>query len=471
MEVRTRFAPSPTGSMHVGNARTAIFNWLFARHHNGKFILRIEDTDLERSTRENEEKLIEDLKWLKIDWDEEPVRQSDRTKIYEEYALRLVKEKKAFFCFCTDEVLSSKREKMMAEKKAPHYDGSCSRLSDQEIEENLKKGVPYSIRFKVDQKDIIFQDLIKGEVNIKAGMFGDFVLIRSNKMPVYNFSVVVDDALMKITHVIRAEEHLSNTARQIILYQALGFPVPFFAHTALILADDGSKLSKRHGATSVEEYRKKGYLSDGLFNYLSILGWTPPEEGKDKLSRKELIQFFDTDRVAKSPAKFDLSKLNWLNGEYIKEIPFEELRPVLLSLMGQNYDLFFYNQDEIEKILLLGARSLSYLSQIIKEVELFFISPENISKPLSLDEWKQEPHTALVKRFYEEVSKAETLNEEFFGTLLKNLGKELGAKGKNLFMPIRLFATGQEHGPDLNTVLTLLGKNKILKIIEQCLSF
>lgn len=465
MEVRTRFAPSPTGSMHVGNARTAIFSWLFAKHHGGKLVLRIEDTDKERSTKENEEKLLKDLSWLGVTWDEGPFRQSERMQLYKDYAEKLVEEGKAFYCFCTDEELDAKRELAEKEKRPPHYDGTCHNLSKEEIEANIKAGKTYTIRFKVEQKDTVFNDLIKGELTMKAGMFGDFVIVRSTGMPVYNFAVVVDDALMKITHIIRAEEHLSNTARQIMLYEAMSFDLPFFAHTALILAEDGSKLSKRHGATSVAEYRKKGYLAEGLFNYLSILGWTPPEEGKEKLSQNELTELFDIKRVSKSSGKFDIQKLNWLNSEYIKELDEETVYERCFPYLKEAYDLSIYSEQELRKIIGLCSGGLECFEQIVENASLFFNElTDDIPEAWSDDSFKE-----LAKRLHEELSKVENADEEFFKTTLKAVGKELKLKGKNLFMPTRIFVSGQEHGPDLYPLMEVLGKDRILKRLSRCI--
>ena len=457
MEVRTRFAPSPTGSMHVGNARTAIFNWLFARHHGGKFVLRIEDTDVARSTRENEAKLLEDLQWLGIDWDEGPWRQSERGEIYQKYTQQLLDSGHAFYCFCTDEELSAKRQKAMDEKRDPIYDGHCRNLSKAEVEQKLAAGAPYSIRFRVEPQDVIIQDAIKGEVNIKKGMFGDFVIMRSNGMPVYNFAVVVDDGLMNITHIIRAEEHLSNTGRQILLYRALGFPLPVFAHTALILAQDGSKLSKRHGATSVEEYQRRGYLSEALFNFLSILGWTPPEEGKDKLARAEIIKAFGLEKISKSSAKFDNGKLDWLNGEYLKELPLKQMISLLRPYVKNAYDTSVYSEEKLDEILAILAPGLNFLEQVVEESKLFF------EAPLSVDEEYQEPlYLKLVARLKEEIQQNPAPDKEFYQELVKNLGKELGLKGKNLFMPIRQYITGQSHGRDLYALMELLGQERLL---------
>ncbi|HOM38926.1 MAG TPA: glutamate--tRNA ligase [Spirochaetota bacterium] len=457
--VVTRFAPSPTGSMHVGNARTAIFNYLFARHNNGKLILRIEDTDLERSTRENEEKLIEDLKWLGIEWDEGPFRQSERMSIYKEYAEKLVKEGKAFYCFCTDEELERKKIEAEAKGIPPHYDGTCRKLTDEEVRIKLENKIPYTIRFKVEPGDIEFDDLIKGNIVMKEGMFGDFVILRSNGMPVYNFAVVVDDALMGVTHVIRAEEHLSNTARQILIYRALGFNTPYFSHTPLILANDGSKLSKRHGATSVAEYRQKGYLPEALFNYLALLGFTP-ESGKEKLSKDEIIKEFDIKRISKSPSKFDINKLNWLNSEYIKEIDRDVLLKKLKLFLDKSY-FCNYDKNTLDRILILSSGGIQYFEQINDNVKIFFDDSFNLS-----DEYLKN-NQSLIKLFYNKVSSINNINKDMWKEIVKEIGKELSLKGKELFMPVRVITTGQEHGPDIYEVLDILGKDRVLKRVER----
>jgi len=457
--VVTRFAPSPTGSMHVGNARTAIFNYLFARHNNGKLILRIEDTDPERSTRENENKLLEDLKWLGVEWDEGPYRQSERINIYKNYAHKLVNEGKAFFCFCTDEELEEKRKRAEQEGRPPHYDGTCKRLTKDEIEERLKKGVSHTVRFKVKPGYIEFEDLIKGNIVMKEGMFGDFVILRSNGMPVYNFAVVVDDALMGVTHIIRAEEHLSNTARQILIYEALGFKTPYFSHTPLILAEDGSKLSKRHGATSVAEYREKGYLPDALFNYLALLGFTP-ESGREKISREEIIKEFDVKRISKSPSKFDINKLNWLNGEYIKDLDKNTLLERLKTFLDEK---FFkdYSETDLDRILILSSGGISYFSQINDNVSIFF--NDDFELPLEfIDKYRK-----VIDYLKNRLLDYDKVNKDLWKNIIKEIGKEFSLKGKDLFMPIRIMTTGREHGPDIYEVLEILGKERILKRISR----
>ena len=457
--VVTRFAPSPTGSMHVGNARTAIFNYLFARHNNGKLILRIEDTDLERSTRENENKLLEDLKWLGVEWDEGPYRQSERINIYKNYAHKLVNEGKAFFCFCTDEELEEKRKRAEQEGRPPHYDGTCKRLTKDEIEERLKKGVSHTVRFKVKPGYIEFEDLIKGNIVMKEGMFGDFVILRSNGMPVYNFAVVVDDALMGVTHIVRAEEHLSNTARQILIYEALGFKTPYFSHTPLILAEDGSKLSKRHGATSVAEYREKGYLPDALFNYLALLGFTP-ESGREKISREEIIKEFDVKRISKSPSKFDINKLNWLNGEYIKDLDKNTLLERLKTFLDEKY-FKDYSETDLDRILILSSGGISYFSQINDNVSIFF--NDDFELPLEfIDKYRK-----VIDYLKNRLLDYDKVNKDLWKNIIKEIGKEFSLKGKDLFMPIRIMTTGREHGPDIYEVLEILGKERILKRISR----
>jgi len=457
--VVTRFAPSPTGSMHVGNARTAIFNYLFARHNNGKLILRIEDTDLERSTRENENKLLEDLKWLGVEWDEGPYRQSERINIYKNYAHKLVNEGKAFFCFCTDEELEEKRKRAEQEGRPPHYDGTCKRLTKDEIEERLKKGVSHTVRFKIKPGDIEFEDLIKGNIVMKEGMFGDFVILRSNGMPVYNFAVVVDDALMGVTHIIRAEEHLSNTARQILIYEALGFKTPYFSHTPLILAEDGSKLSKRHGATSVAEYREKGYLPDALFNYLALLGFTP-ESGREKISREEIIKEFEVKRISKSPSKFDINKLNWLNGEYIKDLDKNTLLERLKTFLDEKY-FKDYSETDLDRILILSSGGISYFSQINDNVSIFF--NDDFELPLEfIDKYRK-----VIDYLKNRLLDYDKVNKDLWKNIIKEIGKEFSLKGKDLFMPIRIMTTGREHGPDIYEVLEILGKERILKRISR----
>ena len=327
MSVRVRFAPSPTGHLHIGGARTALYNYLFARAHGGTCVLRIEDTDQERSLKEYEEEQISDLAWLGIAFDEGPnnpgefgpYRQSERTEIYQERAHALLKDKKAYRCFCNAEELEKKKEIAQQKNLSPHYDGTCKALSETQVEENLSSKKPFVIRFKVPGKEATIQDGIRGEIKFPADMVGDFVIQRSNGMPVYNFCCVVDDALMKITHVIRGEDHLNNTLRQQLVYEAFGYEVPVFVHCSLLIGEDRQKLSKRHGATSLQHYIKDDYQAEAINNYLVLLGWSHPEE-KDVFTLEEIVPHFsDIKRFSKASAIYDMEKLKYINTEAFKE--------------------------------------------------------------------------------------------------------------------------------------------------------
>src|SRR6267142_2328251 len=335
--VRVRFAPSPTGHLHVGNARTALFNWLFARQQGGIMILRIEDTDIERSERIHERQIIEDLRWLGIDWDEGidvdacgketergaygPYRQSDRTKIYQEHGERLLREGKAYLCFCTNEELEAGRQKAIAEHRPQIYSGKCRKLDPAESLKRRAAGEQAAIRLHIPEHPIRFHDIVHGPVEFQSEVVSDPIIIRSSGMPVYNYVVVIDDALMKITHVIRGDDHLSNTPKQVALYEALGWPVPQFAHLSTILGNDRERLSKRHGATSIANFRDMGVLPEALVNYLVLLGWAPSGGDRETFTPQELVKEFSLERVTPAAAMFDMEKLYWLNRHYIKSWP------------------------------------------------------------------------------------------------------------------------------------------------------
>ena len=324
-QIRVRFAPSPTGYLHIGNVRTALFNYLFAKKHNGSFILRIEDTDFDRVKKEYEDSILENLKWLGLNWNEgpdcggsyAPYRQSERINTYKEYADKLLNEGRAYKCFCSGEELERKRRESLSKGLPPRYDGKCFRLSREEIASYEQKGIKPSTRFKVKDGMIEFEDIIRGKISFKGSDIGDFVILRSDGIASYNFAAAIDDALMEITHVIRGEDHLSNTPRQILLNQAIGFDIPKFAHLSMILGPDKSRLSKRHGAESVTELKEEGYLSEAVINYLSLLGWSS-EDGREIMPLTDIIKNFSLERVSKSPAVFDIKKLKWINSHYIK---------------------------------------------------------------------------------------------------------------------------------------------------------
>jgi nondiscriminating glutamyl-tRNA synthetase len=438
MTVRVRFAPSPTGHLHVGGARTAIFNWLFARHHRGTFIIRVEDTDQARSTRESEEMVLDDLRWLGVHWEEgpdiggphAPYRQSERVDRYGAVAAQLVERDVAYRCYCTEEELEMKRKKAEIEGRPPHYDLKCWYAR-----KDPGQG-PHAIRFHVpDDGDVTIQDLIRGEVSWKKESLGDFIVVRSDGLPTYNFSVVADDHDMEITHVIRAEEHLTNTHRQVLIYRALGWPVPEFAHVSLILGQDRSKLSKRHGATSVSQYADDGFLPDAMLNYLTLLGWSSPD-GTEVFTREEAIAKFSLDRVNSAPAVFDPQKLDWLNGQYIHRMSAAELRP----LVAKFFDVPWL-EEGIDAVK-TSVQRLTQFAEALRFVREF--APAQVDRPIA---------QALADDLR---ANGAPRDADGYKAMVERLKNATGLKGKALFMPLRLAITGSDHGPELVKTIPLL---------------
>lgn len=469
-DVRVRFAPSPTGHLHVGGARTALFNWLFARHEGGKFILRIEDTDEERSTLEFEKMLLEDLKWLGLAWDEGPVaggeygpyRQTERTGIYRDYVERLVREGKAFPCFCTDVELDARRARMKENGAPVQYDGTCRDLDETQREKKRKEGFPESVRFRVaENTDWKIDDIARGEVLFPAGMVGDFVILRSNGLPTYNFAVVVDDALMKITHVIRGVEHLSNTLRQMMIYEALGLEMPKFAHIPLILGPDRTKLSKRHGAPNIRDYRKKGYPAEALTNYLSFLGWATRSE-KEILSIDELVDEFELERVSDSPSIFDEVKLNWISAQHIRKGGVSRYFREALDYFPKEYR-DRYTVEELEKIFEISSADLPSFDRIPEKVIPFTTGvPEYDEEALGLLEGTGRLLDALKSGF----GGVDEWEAGGIKDVIKQIGKELGIKGKGLYMPLRVALTGASHGPDLSFIILVRGREDVMTALS-----
>lgn len=485
-KVRTRFAPSPTGYLHVGGARTALYNYLFAKHMGGEFILRIEDTDLERSTEESMRMQIEDLKWLQINWNEGPnpetlqdmgpygpYRQSHRKEIYQEHADRLVAAGKAYYDFRTDEELEKIKEAAIAAGKPPQVGPPAQIVPPDEAKARIAKGEPGAIRFRVKEvRDYVLHDLVRGDVTFPSDMVGDFVCIRSNGMPVYNFCCVIDDALMKITHVFRAEEHLSNTLRQMMLYEAFGYELPLFGHLSFILGPDRQKLSKRHGATSCHDYNLKGYLPEALNNFILLSGWSSPK-GQEILSREEQVEQFTYERFNPAPAVFDNTKLEWMNSVYLRALPHDELwrrvepflkragleipmaedpawRDQALAVMKTSMTTL----GDAERLFLPFADSKFAFAADAAEV---FTWPE--AKKV-WEAWKDE----LVKFPGERISEAE------FNAIQDRVKAASGAKGKQLFQPIRVAVIGQPHGTELKILVPLMPKASLIKRVETCLS-
>ncbi len=474
-EIRCRFAPSPTGMIHIGNMRTTLFNWLFARHQGGTFVLRLEDTDLARSEDQYEDTIYEEMRWLGLTWDEGPdiggpygpYRQTERTSTYQEYAQRLIASGHVYECFCSQQELDQARAVAEAKGETYHYDGRCRSLSPQDRERLRAEGRVAALRFHVPEQQVVaFDDLIRGRIEFNTNEIGDFIVIRSNGIPVYNFANVVDDASMRITHIIRGAEHIINTPIQIMLYQALGLPVPQFAHGSLVLGQDKSKLSKRkHSEAFVTEFRRKGYLPEALFNFLALLGWSPKGE-QEILSRDEIIEQFSLEHVSRSPAVFDLDKLNWINGHYIHQTPAARITDLAIphlreaGMISGEVDAATYAW--LTQMVAAVQDRLDYVAQIVDHVGIFF------NDDFALDDEAQaaisEPHVPeLLKAFAEAVGQLDTLSEETIKPLFKTVGKQVGVAGKKVFMPIRVALTGQVHGPELGHVIPVLGRERVAK--------
>ncbi|TDT51263.1 glutamate--tRNA ligase [Fonticella tunisiensis] len=475
---RVRFAPSPTGHLHIGGARTALFNYLYAKHTGGKFIVRIEDTDLNRSTEESEKVIIEGLKWLGIIWDEGievggdygPYRSTERTYIYNPYVERLLKEGKAYLCYCTEEELEAERQAFAARGEMPRYSGKCRHLTEEDRRRLESEGRKPVVRFRVpDDEVIVVDDIVRGRVEFNSKDIGDFIIVKSDGIPVYNFAVTIDDHLMKITTVIRGEEHLSNTPRQILIYKALDFDVPKFAHVSLILGKDRSKMSKRHGSTWVEQYRDAGYLPEAIVNFLALLGWSPQGE-EEIFSLDELIDMFTLDRVVKNPAVFDIDKLNHINGIYIRKSPVERIVdlaiPHLVSVGYVTEEFAKENREWITKVVEAVKDGLPYVGDIVNHVGIFFGDEVRLENEEAAEVLKQEHVSALLDEFLNMIKEAEEVNLEFAQGLFKELRKKTGVKGKALFMPVRVAITGQVHGPELVNIIDIMGKDKLIKRIE-----
>lgn len=469
---RVRFAPSPTGELHVGNARTALFNWMYARHHGGSFILRIEDTDESRSALSYQISLFDDLKWLGLDWDEGPnkegaygpYRQSERLDIYKSHLQKLIDADLVYPCYCTEEELEEERQNLILSKRMPRYMGKCRNLSPDERKQREKEGKKPSYRFKIYPQTIEFEDLIRGLMKFEADAIGDFIIVRSNGMPAYNFAVVIDDHLMNINHVIRGEDHLSNTALQIMLYRAFGFEPPTFAHHSLILGKDRAKLSKRHGSVSIGEFRKQGILPEALVNYLGLLG-SSFTDAREVLSREEMIAGFTLKRASRSGAIFDEEKLLWLNAIYIRNCKTEDLVARLTPFLEQSgFKKEIINSEGFKRIIDLVKTDLTTLADIENHISLFFDDKYELT-----DEAKKilEKDTAQnVVRTFAQYLAHNTEQQNLYAAAMKHTKEKTGAKGKELFMPIRAALTGKTHGPELDKVFIVLGTNSALKRLE-----
>ncbi len=467
-EIRVRFAPSPTGPLHIGGARSALFNWLMARRYGGKFIVRIEDTDLERSSKESEKNILSSLRWLGLDWDEGvdvggpngPYRQTERLPLYERYARQLLESGWAYPCYCTEEELTAQRQAQLAAGEMVRYAGRCRSLTPQERVRLEREGRRPALRFKVPEDRVItVRDRVRGEVSFDCAGMGDFIIVKSDGIPTYNFAVVVDDHLMGITHVVRAEEHLSNTPRQVLLYEALGWEVPEFAHISLILGKDRAKMSKRHGATSIDQYRERGYLPEALVNFLALLGWSPGTE-EEVLTVEQLKAQFSLERVTKSPAVFDLEKLNWLNGYYIRHSPVERIAELALPYLRRAG--YAPGEEKLRLVVAVARNYVEYLAQIPQYVDVFFNDP-GYDDPEAREVLAQEQVPRVLGALRDKLAgTGEVADAAAAKELLKKLPKDLGLGGKKVYLPLRVALTGKTKGPELHDLLPVLGKEGTL---------
>lgn len=471
-KVRVRFAPSPTGNLHIGGARTALFNYLYARHNNGTFVLRIEDTDTERSTEESAKQIVRALKWLKLDWDEGPEKggdygpyyQSERLELYKKAAEKLIQEGKAYYCYCTPEELDEKRKKAQKEGKAPRYDGRCRNLTPEQKKKFEDEGRKPTIRLKVPQTgQTIVEDLIRGNVVFENETLDDFIMVKSNGMPTYNFACIVDDTAMKLNCIIRAEEHLSNTPKQILMYEALGYKVPKFAHVPMILAPDRSKLSKRHGATSVEEFKEQGYLPEALVNYLTLLGWSPL--GNEEIFDLETAaKQFTLDRVNKTAAVYDIKKLTWINGQYIRDLDLDYITSELIPFMIDQGIIKEEEKEEkydyIKSIVDISRDRAKTLVELAKQLAFFFKEIDEYEEKGVKKHFSKDNAIELLEKGADVLEKLEEFNHDTTEKAFRDLTKSMGLKAAQLIHPTRLAITGRTIGPGLFDIIVLLGKEK-----------
>lgn len=476
--IRVRYAPSPTGFLHIGNARTALFNYLFARHHGGAFIIRIEDTDRKRHIEDGERSQLENLRWLGIDWDESPetheqYRQSERLDIYQTYVDQLIATGKAYKSYVTEEELAAERERQEAAGEPPRYINEYLGMTDAEkaayIAEREAAGIVPTVRLAVNEAGIYkWDDMVKGEIVFEGGNIGgDWVIQKRDGYPTYNFAVVIDDHLMGISHVIRGDDHIANTPKQLMVYEALDWEAPAFGHMTLIInADTGKKLSKRDPNTmSIEDYRKKGYLPEAIFNFITLLGWTPGGE-EEIFSQEEIIQLFDENRLSKSPASFDSKKLDWMSNEYIKKADlgriFDLAKPYLEAAGRLT--------DKAEKLVELYKPQMTSVDEIVPLTDLFFSDFPELSaaeEEVMAAETVPTVLTALKEKL--EAMTDDDFQPDTIFPLIKEVQKETGIKGKNLFMPIRIAVSGEMHGPELPNTIYLLGREKSIQHLANML--
>ena len=488
-EIRVRYAPSPTGHLHIGNARTALFNYLFARHNHGKFIIRIEDTDTKRNIADGERSQLDNLKWMGLDWDEGPdkggdfgpYRQSERKDIYAQYIQELMDKGLAYKSYMTEEELEAQREAQKAAHQMPHFEYEYAGMSDDQIkaaqEAAEEKGLKPVIRFRVPKDEVFeWEDLVKGPMSFEAqSIGGDFVIQKRDGMPTYNFAVVIDDHLMKISHVFRGDDHVSNTPKQMAIYQALGWKVPEFGHMSLIINNEtGKKLSKRDESVLqfIEQYRDLGYLPEAMDNFIILLGWSPV--GEDEIfSLKEFVKMYDEKRLSKSPAAFDRKKLQWINNQYMKLSSADEVfhvaMPQLLDagLIEKNANP--YKMEWMRRLVELFKREISYAREIVDYVKPFVNGPEDISEEAKA-EMQEDTALVVIKAFRDRVAAMDFMDATGVLAAIKDVQKSTKVKGRKLWMPLRIAVTHETHGPELPESIELFGQEKTLAHLDEMIA-
>lgn len=475
---RFRFAPSPTGHLHIGGVRTALFNWLLARKHHGAFVLRIEDTDRDRSSQEYTEAILEGFRWLGMDWDEGPDKggpygpyvQSERTELYRREAVRLVAEGKAYPCFCPAEVLEAKRQAAEREKRTWVYDGTCRGLDPEEARRRMEAGEPHTLRLRVEPQEVGFEDLVRGPIGFRNYAFDDFIILRSDGMPVYNFAVVVDDSLMRITHVLRGDDHIPNTPRQILIYRALGYPVPAFGHLSMILGPDGQRLSKRHGATSIQQFREEGFLPEAMLNFLARLGWSY-DDTQEIFSREELVAKFSLDRVNPAAAVFNREKLVWLNGEYMRRLTPEEkfdgvARALVAAGLVEEGRLGEERSRILEVIRLVGER-LKVYPQIVELAGFVFRRPEGYDAKAMAKFVVGKGLGPALAAVAEGLRGLEAFTAEGVQGVLEGVMGRFGLEKGVLMQAVRIAVTGRAASPDLAWAMALTGREECVARLER----
>ncbi len=462
--VRVRFAPSPTGHLHIGGARTALFNWLFARHNKGIFILRIEDTDRSRSTEEYIDSIMEGMRWLKLDWDEGPFRQTDRFEIYRKYAEKLVSEGKAYYCYCSPEELEERRKKAISEGRSPKYNRRCLYIN-----EPISDRKP-AIRFKMPQEGtIIVKDMVKGDVTFENSQLDDLIIMRSDGTPTYNFTVVVDDVDMGITHVIRGDDHLNNTPKQIHIYSALGYETPVFAHLPMILGSDKTRLSKRHGATSVIAYRDMGYLPEALSNYLVRLGWSYGDQ--EIFSREELIEYFSFEHVGKASAVFNPEKLLWLNSQYIMKTPPDKLVELVMPFLLKK-EILKEEHDVDKKWLSRAIVTLQERAKTLDELAdslSFYIMDKVEYNPKAKAKFLKVENLEFLKSVKSSLENTDDISIQILENIFKSTAEKYNVKLGSIAQSVRVALTGKSESPGIFEVIEILGKEKTIKRIEDAI--